>query len=132
MNAKWADLTILIDDNKQIAKVIKTYDRIGKKFLSQSLVRSSARDYFFKACLCFLANDDLQGAKNSMENYQFEDPSFDNSRQFEFLKGLVDAIEAGSMEDLTQVVRSNARIMNLDRANNKLLVTIKKLHTTED
>lgn len=131
MHAKWADLTILIEDNTQIAKVIKTYDKIGKKYLSQSLVRSSARDYFFKACLCFLANDDLQGAKNSMENYQFEDPSFDNSRQFEFLKGLVDAIEAESEEDLSRVVRTNSRILSPDRAINKLLVTIKKTYCPE-
>ena len=33
MHAKWADLTILIEDYAMIAKVIKTYDRIGKKFL---------------------------------------------------------------------------------------------------
>lgn len=131
MNAKWADLSILMEDDKQFAKIIKTYDKIGKKYLSQQLVRSSARDYFFKACLCFLANDDLQGAKNSMENYQFDDPSFDNSRQFEFLKGIIDAIETNSPADLNHVVRTNARIMTLDRANNKLLVTIKKLHINE-
>lgn len=134
MSAKWADLTILIDQDmeKQIAKVIKTYDKIGKKYLSQSLVRSSARDFFFKACLCFLANDDLQGAKNSMENYQFEDPSFETSRQYEFLKGIVDAIEAQSSEDLSRVVRTNARILTLDRANNKLLVTIKKIYCPDE
>ena len=34
MNAKWADLTILMDDNDKIAKVIQTYDKIGKKYLS--------------------------------------------------------------------------------------------------
>jgi len=34
MYAKWADLTILIDDNSQVAKVIKTYDKIGKKYLA--------------------------------------------------------------------------------------------------
>ena len=33
MHAKWADLTILIEDIGKIAKVIKTYDRIGKKYL---------------------------------------------------------------------------------------------------
>jgi len=93
MHAKWADLTILIEDFSQYEKVIKTYDKIGKKYLQQSLVKSSARDFFFKACLCYLANDDLQGAKNAMENYTFEDPSFDNSRQYEFLKGIVDSIE---------------------------------------
>ena len=33
MLAKWADLTILIEDFAKIAKVIKTYDKIGKKYL---------------------------------------------------------------------------------------------------
>lgn len=93
MHAKWADLTILIEDFSKIAKVIKTYDRIGKKYLQQALVKSSARDFFFKASLCFLVNDDLQGAKNAMENYTFEDPSFETSRQFECLRGIVDAID---------------------------------------
>lgn len=128
MNAKWADLTILVEDFAQIAKVIKTYDKIGKKYLQQSLIKSSARDYFFKACLCFLMNEDLQGAKNAMETYQFEDPSFETSRQYEFLRGLVDAIEAQSSENLSKVVRDNARIMSLDKANSKLLVEIKKRH----
>ena len=77
---KWADLTILIGDKKEIAKVIKTYDKIGKKYLQKSLVRSSATDYFFKASLCFLYNDDLPGAKNQIENYGYEDPGFDTSR----------------------------------------------------
>jgi len=77
---KWADLTILIGDKKEIAKVIKTYDKIGKKYLQKSLVRSSATDYFFKASLCFLYNDDMPGAKNQIENYGYEDPGFDTSR----------------------------------------------------
>ena len=93
MLAKWADLTILIEDFAKIAKVIKTYDKIGKKYLQQALVKSSARDFFFKASLCFLLNDDLQGAKNAIENYSFEDPSFETSRQYEFLNGIVRAIE---------------------------------------
>ena len=80
MYGKWADLTILIWDLAQIAKVIKTYDKIGKKFLQKSLVRSSATDYFFKSSLCYLVNDDLPGAKNAIENYGYEDPSFDTSR----------------------------------------------------
>lgn len=33
MHAKWSDLTILMDDFAKIAKVIKTYDKIGKKYL---------------------------------------------------------------------------------------------------
>ena len=33
MLAKWADLSILIEDFAQIAKIIKTYDKVGKKYL---------------------------------------------------------------------------------------------------
>ena len=131
MLAKWCDLTILIEDFAQIAKVIRTYDKIGKKYLQQALVKSSARDYFFKASLCFLVNDDLQGAKNAIENYTYEDPAFETSRQCEFLKGIVEAIEQQAPEQLNKVVRDNARIMNLDKANSKLLVEIKKKHVPD-
>ena len=67
-----------------------------------------------------------------MENYSFEDPSFETSRQYEFLQGIVSAIEAHDGENLSKVVRDNARIMSLDKANSKLLVEIKKLHCPED
>lgn len=131
MHSKWADLCILLEDWSKIAVVIKTYDKIGKKYLQQALVKSSARDFFFKACLCFLQNEDLQGAKNAMENYTFEDPAFDNSRQYQFLKGIVEAIETQNPDALSQCVRENARIMSLDKANSKLLVEIKKLHVPD-
>jgi hypothetical protein len=34
MLAKWADLCVITEDKKQVAKIIKTYDKIGKKYLS--------------------------------------------------------------------------------------------------
>jgi alpha-soluble NSF attachment protein len=34
MNAKWADLSVLVDNMKAVGKIIKTYDKIGKKYLS--------------------------------------------------------------------------------------------------
>ena len=101
MNGKWADLTILIWDMEQIGKVIKTYDKIGKKYLQKSLVRSSATDYFFKSCLCYLVNDDFPGAKNAIENYTYEDPGFDTSRQKLFLNGIVGAIEQKDFDMLS-------------------------------
>ena len=40
----------------------------------------------------------------------------------------MEAIEQQAPEQLNKVVRDNARIMNLDKANSKLLVEIKKKH----
>ena len=65
-----------------------------------------------------------------MENYNFEDPTFEASYEFRFLCGIIEAIEAQSSENLTKVIRNNTRILAMDKANGKLLVLIKKLHVT--
>lgn len=61
----------------EMAHVIRNYEKVGFKYLGQSLVKSSARDLFFRASLCFLANEDLAGAKLAVEKYSMEDPSFE-------------------------------------------------------
>ena len=43
----------------------------------------------------------------------------------------MEAIEQQAPEQLNKVVRDNARIMNLDKANSKLLVEIKKKHVPD-
>lgn len=50
------------------------------------LIKSSAKDLFFKVILCYLALDDIVGAKRALQTYNIEDPSFDGSREEEFLK----------------------------------------------
>ena len=80
MQAKYCDLNILIGNLKDMAMIIKTYEKIGKRCLTENLMKSQARDYFFKATLCYLVNDDLQGTKNALENYTYEDPSFETTR----------------------------------------------------
>lgn len=90
---KASDLIVLSRDFKQMNKVIKVrhpkkltilfqnYDKVGKKYLSIALIKSNAKDLFFKALLCYLANEDSIGAKKAMQDYQIEDPNFDGSRE---------------------------------------------------
>ena len=53
-----------------------------------------AKDYFFKAGLCFLANEDLIGGKRALENYCLEDPSFETDRKMKFVANILMACEA--------------------------------------
>ena len=79
MTNKFCDLTILTwiePDKINFATVIHSYEKIGFKYLTQ-VIKSSAKDFFFKAGLCYLANHDLVGAKKAFEKYSFEDPSWD-------------------------------------------------------
>jgi alpha-soluble NSF attachment protein len=59
---------------------------VGHKFLKTPLIKTNAKDLFFKAGLCYLANEDLIGAKRALMNYSIEDPNFDDSREHTFLK----------------------------------------------
>lgn len=49
------------------------------------MIKTNAKDLFFKAALCYLANDDLVGAKRAIQNYRIDDPNFDGSREDELL-----------------------------------------------
>jgi len=42
---------------------------VGKKYLNTPMIKTNAKDLFFKAILCHLAYDDKQGAKNALQEY---------------------------------------------------------------
>lgn len=131
MLAKWADLSVLIDNLKEISKIIKTYEKIGKKYLSQPLIKSSAKDFFFKVALCFLVNNDIPGAKRAIENYSYEDPNFDTSKQKDLLDEIVNAIESEDGVFLAQCIGKYSSMWNLDRVTTKLLAETKKKYAAD-
>jgi hypothetical protein len=49
--------------------------------LSVPLLKTNAKDLFFKAALSYFANDDIVGAKRAIQSYQIEDSNFDGSRE---------------------------------------------------
>ena len=108
MLLKSADLTILgAREGKQgldFGKLIKTYEKIGYKFLQQNLIKTAAKDYFFKSCLCYFANEDEIGGRRAIDNYVLEDPSFDGSRQHKFLNSICAACEAEDPKMFAKVV----------------------------
>ena len=89
-------------------------------------MKSSARDYFFKACLCFLANEDLLGAKRSIENYSFEDPSFDTSKQKVLLDNIVNGIDTSNSDLIGESIQEYSRTWSLDKVCTKLLADVKR------
>ena len=100
MWVKWCDLSILViqEEKPDYAKIIKTYDRVGMKALTANLSKGMAKEYFFKAALCYLANHDLIGCNAALQNYACEDPSFENDRKFKFLVKLAEACDQRERE----------------------------------
>lgn len=82
------------------------------------MIKTSAKDLFFKAALCYLADDDMIGAKRAIQNYQIDDPNFDSSRENELLMALIEAVEAKSEEDFIKIVSGYVKITPFDKVKN--------------
>jgi alpha-soluble NSF attachment protein len=104
MSAKWADLSILSGEKIDFKKIADTYEQIGMKKLNDSMLKSGAKDVFFKSALVHLSNEDLVGAKRVMEKYCYEDPSFESSRQCKLLNSVVAACEQQDSVMFTRMV----------------------------
>lgn len=109
MLVKWADLTIVAAPSSgkntlDYAKLIKTFDKVGFKQLSQGLAKAMAKDYFFKSALCYFANEDLTGCKRALENYNMEDPSFETDRKMKFLQALLRSCVTGDADLFAKTV----------------------------
>lgn len=61
-------------------KAIKIFEEVGDKYLENKLTEPSAKNLYFKACLCFLANEDTVGCNLALEKYLEKSPSFNNTR----------------------------------------------------
>jgi len=83
--------------------------------LASGLAKGLAKDYFFKAGLCYLANQDLTGLKAALATYSCEDPSFEADRKYKFLDKISEACENRDRELFGQTVASYQKITPLDK-----------------
>jgi len=66
MALKSCELKILSKQYQELPEIIKKYEKIANKYLKQPILKSNAKELFFLSCLCFMANNDMIGAKKVM------------------------------------------------------------------
>ena len=99
--------------------------------MSANLAKGLAKDYFFKAGLCFLANEDLTGLRAALADYAIEDPSFEADRKFKFLDKMTEVCEMRDRELFGQLVAGYQKITPFDKVHTKLVVKIKMNYAPE-
>lgn len=66
-------------------KAIQIYESVAGSCLDSSLLKYSAKEYFFRAALCHLSVD-LLNASHALEKYAQQYPAFQDSREFKLIK----------------------------------------------
>lgn len=132
MKLKQIELTILIKQWEKLPECIKAYEKIAKKYLAQPLLKSNAQNLFFNSCLCFLANDDVVGAKKQVQMYGIEDPSFDGSRDQELISKIVKHIQNKNSEEFSLTISEYNQITPFSKLQTSLMVKIKEMYLPEE
>lgn len=112
--------------------IINSYSKIAKKYLAVPILKSSAKQFLFMHTLCFLAMDDVVGAKKAIQMNAIEDPSFDGSREMQLCEALITCIEEGNRDGYSVAVSEYNNITPLTRSQTSIIVKIKDAYLPDD
>lgn len=110
---------------KDYDRAIKIYHQVAQQSLNSSLLKYSAKDYFFKALLCHLCVD-LVNTTLAMDEYKQMYPAFEDSREFKLIKSVVGHLEQENMDEFTSVVADYDSISRLDSWTTMMLNRVKQ------
>jgi len=114
-------------DSNTILKAIKLFETVGQRYLQHNLTKFSAKDCYFKAVILFMANEDIVGAENALQNYFNRDPSFETSREGKLAQELISDIRASNVNSFESHLYQYNNITPLDRWKTKVLIKAKNM-----
>lgn len=110
----------------QFAKASQVFERIAKESVNNSLAKWSLKEYFLKAILCRLAEkNDYASGEALISRFASWDPSFAQTREYEFCKELILAVKDGEVDGVSAASRKFDQFQRLDSLKVKLLNIIK-------
>jgi len=106
-------------------KAIQIYEQVATTSLDSSLLKYSAKEYFFRAALCHLCID-LLNAQHALQQYENMYPAFQDSRECKLVKVLINHVEEHNVDGYTESVKDYDSISRLDQWFTTILLRIKK------
>ena len=113
---KVADLMCISKHPDMFTEAPKIYEKLGMQYLTVPLLKSSAKDMFFKNVICYVAKKDEVTAEVNLKKYLLEDPTFDETRDYKFLKAVIKCItEPYDSEGFKKEVQAYKTVKELDK-----------------
>ncbi|XP_003740040.1 alpha-soluble NSF attachment protein-like [Galendromus occidentalis] len=105
-------------------KSIFIYEEVGRAAVDNALLKSSAKDYFFKAAICHLCIDSLN-ATQAITKYCEMYPAFQDSREYKLVKTLANKLEDQDLEGFQNAVADYESVTRFDKWNTEILSRIR-------
>jgi alpha-soluble NSF attachment protein len=113
---KVADLMCISKHKDMFTEAPKIYEKLGMQYLTVPLLKSSAKDMFFKNVICYVAKKDEVTAEVNLKKFLLEDPTFDETRDYKFLKAVIKCItEPYDADGFKKEVQAYKTVRELDK-----------------
>jgi len=113
-------------------KAVELFEKVARSSLENNLLKWSVKDYFVRAAICILCNEDFVDAQRAVDRYKEWDPSFASQKEFKFLEDLIKAVEEKNIEEFTAVVVEFDSLIKLDQWKTSMLLKIKNTLKSEE
>ncbi|EGG14216.1 soluble NSF attachment protein alpha isoform [Cavenderia fasciculata] len=113
-------------------KAIEIYEHVASASLDNNLTQWGCKEYFLRACLCYLASDDLVSADRALHRYRDMQASFGNSRECRLLEDVIQSCRDNNVENFTNAVADFNSISPLDAWKTSILLKVKQTITREE
>lgn len=110
---------------EEYAKALEIYEQVAADAIESSLLKYSAKEYFFKATLCHMCIDTAE-AQRAVDKYCDMYPAFQDTRECKLVRALIVAQEEQNAESFTEAVKEYDSISRLDQWLTTILLRIKK------
>ena len=101
MTLKANELKIENEQWEDLVKIIASYKVVAKRYGTQNLLKTMAKDYHFLALLCHLAYDDKIGCDQYFKQCEIEAANFMGSREHELIGNLIACINEDNLNNDT-------------------------------
>ena len=131
---KVADLMCISNHKDMFTEAPKIYEKLGMQYLTTPLLKSSAKDMFFKCVMIFIAKKDEVSAEIALKKYLMEDPTFDDTRDSKFLINAIKFItDPPNPEGFRKEIQSYKQLRELDKWKlNMFAMAIKNIEKEEE
>lgn len=126
---KVADLSALSGNYE---RAIDRYEQAAKASLNNNLKKWSLKDYFLKAGLCHLAEQDVVAADRAVTIYINWDPSFASTRECQLLKDMIECVKESDTKLLSTKLFEYDQFSRLDNWKSAILLKIKNDIANQD
>jgi len=116
-------------DEADYKKAVDLFEKCAESALDSDLGRWSASEYLYKATLCNFVLESKSGESKDtsemLDKFVEQHPAFETSREYKFLKGILEAFEKDDVDKFTEIVFKFDAVLKLDNWTSKLLLKIK-------